>query len=170
MTMTSEEQRLADENAKKLADEKKTAEDKAAADKAAATKSTSDKAAADRAAAQDKVAAEKASAVRSASEEGAKSVAEAVKKVAEAAVAEIQKTKVAVDSGDFRFSGTPGGRFRIEGAGLSSGGTVTLNGAQLFTTEWSTQSITGNLPANATPGEVIVHIDSKTSQRGRFVR
>lgn len=103
---------------------------------------------------------------KTASVEGARSIAEAVRRVTDEAVAAIQKTEVKDQDLDFDSSGSPGGNFELIGVNLGSSGTVTLNGVQLHTTEWSTLRIRGVLPAGATAGEVIVHIDDKTSRRG----
>lgn len=128
-------------------------------DKAAADKAASEKAAADRDAAE-KAAVGKAAAAT----EAATSVAEAVKRVADAAVAEVNKVKP-VESGDFVFSGSPGGRFRIDGSGFGTNGTLTVGGVQVHATGWGSTHIEGTLPADVKSGEVVVHIDDKTTKR-----
>jgi hypothetical protein len=102
----------------------------------------------------------------SAAATGAQAVADAVKKVADDAAAAAKTAKAVAESFDFRISGTPGGRFRIEGAGFTGSGTVLLNGKQLETTEWGGELISGKLPADAKSGEVVVWIDDKTQRRG----
>lgn len=111
---------------------------------------------------------EKANAKKSAEVSGAQSVADAVKRVADAAVAAAQKSEPETTSYDFRFTGTPGGTFAIDGNNLGSSGTVLMGKTQLFTTEWSTTHIEGTLPAGMPSGEVVVHIDDKTNRRGYF--
>lgn len=111
---------------------------------------------------------EKRKATQEGSVEGARSVAEAVRKVADAAVAEIQKQPVG-QIPELIFTGTPGGRFTIYGAGnLGPSGTVKVNGADQHTREWSTSRIVGDLAAGTQPGTVEVHVDDKTVRRGEF--
>jgi hypothetical protein len=98
---------------------------------------------------------------------GAQLVADAVKRVADAAVAEIQKAPKA-PGGDFVVSGSAGGKFTIRGTGLGTNGVVKLNGVQLATQEWGSTFIQGTLPADARAGELVVHVDDKTTKRGRF--
>lgn len=134
-----------------------TPEEKAAADKAAADKSAADR-----------VAADKAAAHRDGAVEGARSVAEAVRRVADAAVAAVQNVQPAHTDREFQASGSAGGTFELNGPQgiFSSGGTVTLNGQQVHTTEWSTTRIVGRLPQGVKSGDIVVHIDDKTSRRG----
>lgn len=135
-----------------------TAEDRAADRAADAADKTADKSATERAAT------EKVGALN-----GAQSVADAVKRIADAAVAEISKTTVAAPP-ELTFSGTPGGRFRIDGSGFGTNGTVKVGGVQLNSISWSTTRIEGTMPANVSTGDVVVQIDDKTARRGRFVR
>jgi hypothetical protein len=98
---------------------------------------------------------------------GAQSVADAVKRVADAAVAEVHKTTPVAEV-EFIAHSTGKG-FELVGFGgaksFSSNGTVKLNGAQLYVREWGTTRIIGDLPADARSGEIVVHIDDKTSRR-----
>lgn len=110
--------------------------------------------------------AEQASRDASSAVVGAQAVADAVKKAADASVTAARAAKAAGPEGDFAVSGMPGGRFTIRGDGFSSGGTVLLNGKQLFTDEWGGQLIRGRLPSDAKSGEVVVWIDEKTQKRG----
>lgn len=98
---------------------------------------------------------------------GARAVAAAVSKVADAAVAEVSKTPSAALP-DIFVSGSAGGGFEVRGTGLGSSGVVTLNGQQVRTTEWSTLKIAGILPAEAKSGELVVHIDDKTTKSGQL--
>jgi len=101
--------------------------------------------------------------------DGAKAVADAVTKVANAAVAEVQKVPTVSEPADFRFSGRPGGKFSIRGEGFGTNGTLKLAGRQVETTEWGPSTIEGRLPADLPrEGDVVVHIDDKTSQRAPF--
>lgn len=125
---------------------------------------------AEKSAAEDKAAEDKAKAQHAGANEAAQSVAEAVKKVADAAVAAVQKSKVVGRQSDFTFSGTPGGRFRIDGAGFSTGGTLTVGGRPVATTGWGSTHIEGTLPADVPAGEVVVQVDEKTRQTGHFDR
>jgi hypothetical protein len=117
-----------------------------------------------------KAAADKSAATKDGAVEGAASVADAVKRVADAAVAEVQKTKVAELPGDFHFTGTPGGRFRADGQGFGSSGVIRVAGQQVQTTGWGSTHIEGTLPADVKSGEVTVHVDENTVQRGHFSR
>jgi hypothetical protein len=98
---------------------------------------------------------------------GAQAVADAVTKVAQAAV-EAAKGAQPRDAGlDFDASGSAGGQFTLDGEGFGASGTVLLSGTQqLFTREWSTTHIAGDLPADAKSGPVAVHVDDKTVKRG----
>lgn len=108
--------------------------------------------------------------------EAAQSVAEAVKRVADAAVAdaavaEVQKVKTEDDGKQYDFpavSGKAGGRFTIRGSGFGPGGSVHVGKAQAEVLSWSTQEITGRLPASVADGEIVVHVDDKVKKRGKF--
>lgn len=134
----------------------------------AAATTTASVAAGQQRAQEQKAADDRAHVARGAAAEAATSVADAVKRVADAAVAEVQKSRATGGDGDFIFSGTPGGRFRIDGpvGSFSTNGTVKLNGVQLHTRAWSSMRIEGDLPAGSQPGEVTVAIDEKTVRRG----
>lgn len=101
--------------------------------------------------------------------EGAQAVADVVKRVADAAVAEIQRVGPTKSYGDFGLvTGRPGGQFRILGSGFGPGGSVHIGKSQAHILSWSTQEITGVLPADAKDGEVVVHVDDTVKRRGQF--
>ena len=96
---------------------------------------------------------------------GAAAVAEAVKRVADAAVAEVNKVAPEKEY-DFRIVGGPGGKFRIDGAGFSTGGSVLFGGVAAKTTSWGSTKIEGAIPPGAKTGEVIVWVDPQTQFKG----
>lgn len=111
-----------------------------------------------------------AKAAHDTSVEGARSVADAVRRVADAAVAELQKRPIAGPEGNFVFSASAS-RFRIRGNGLGTNGTVKIGNQQLNVRAWGTTEIEGDMPANVPQsGEVVVHIDDKTTQRAHYTR
>ncbi len=106
---------------------------------------------------------------RAAAVTGAQAVADAVQRVADAAVAEVQKTP-SVEPQEVIVLGA-GNKFELQGEGFSHNGTVTVNGMQAETTGWGSTRIYGKFPAGApSEGEIVVHIDDKTSKRGTFKR
>lgn len=106
---------------------------------------------------------------KSAAVAGAQAVADAVRKVADAAVSAVHATELrASGPSDFVFVGSPGGKFRINGRNLGTGGVVRLNGVQLNTVGWGATNIEGTLPGGAQPGQVTVEIDSQTTQTGQY--
>lgn len=113
--------------------------------------------------ANDKAAAEVQSAAT-----GAQAVAEAVKRVADAAVAEASKVKSGAPTGDFRATGTPGGKFTLDGppGTFGASGTVLMGRTQLHTREWSSQRIIGDLPLGTKSGPIEVHLDQETVRYG----
>ena len=96
---------------------------------------------------------------------GAQTVAEAVKRVADAAVAAVQQIP-AEHVYDFKIVGTPGNKFRIDGHGFSTGGSVLFGGVAAKTTGWGSTKIEGAIPPGAKTGEVVVWVDEKTQFRG----
>lgn len=96
---------------------------------------------------------------------GAAAVAEAVKRVADAAVAEVQK--VAPEGAyDFRIVSSPGGKFRIDGAGFSTGGSVLFGKTAAHTTGWGSTKIEGDVPPDAKTGDVTIWVDPETQFHG----
>ena len=96
---------------------------------------------------------------------GAQAVADAVKRVADAAVNEV--SKIAPDKEyDFRIVASPGGKFRIDGHGFSTGGSVLFGKTAAKTTGWGATKIEGIVPEGAKTGEVVVWVDEQTQFRG----
>jgi hypothetical protein len=110
--------------------------------------------------------AEKARLEKGAAVTGAQGVADAVKKVADAAVTAARQVSVPLP--ELRIAGVAGGKFQIRGSGFGASGTVTFGGVQVKTIGWSSTEISGLLPADVKSGEVVVHVDDKTSKRGQF--
>lgn len=69
---------------------------------------------------------------------------------------------------DFIASGSPGGKFQLDGpvGTFGASGTVTLNGVQLHTREWSTQRVVGDLPAGSQSGVIEVAVSADLTRRG----
>ena len=121
--------------------------------------------AADAARSTDKVAADKTR--NDAAVEGATSVADAVKRFSDAVVADLKTKNMRPYDGDFDVatSSKAGGRIELRGEGFGTNGTLKVGGHQVKTTEWGSQHIIGNLPADVKNGDaVVVHVDEKTSQ------
>lgn len=102
---------------------------------------------------------------------GAQAVADAVAKVAQAAVNAAAGAVRTGEDLDFTVTGSPGGRFRIEGPARSFGtsGVVLFGGRQVETDGWSAEKIYGKLPADVpTNVEVLVRVDENTERKGYF--
>lgn len=69
---------------------------------------------------------------------------------------------------EFQAMGVPDGKYTLGSVNGTFGasGTVMFGGKQLPTSEWSSERIVGNLPADAISGPVDVYLDSETVRRG----
>lgn len=89
---------------------------------------------------------------------------------------------VAVMAGDvtpgvavrFKFSGTAGTPFNVDGVGFGSGGTLSVSGRLIPTTRWNDTSIKGVLPKDLKGGEIVITpMDGEVAgvvQKGTFKR
>src|SRR5688572_1846855 len=112
---------------------------------------------------------EKEQVERTAAVAGASAVADAIKRAADAAVEGARSQSGVAPLGDFRVTGSPGGRFELRansGPIFSSGGSVFVNGRRQHVDEWGADYIRGRLDADVTSGEVVVPIDEKTRRVG----
>jgi hypothetical protein len=99
--------------------------------------------------------------------QGASAVADAVKRIADEAVNAIKKVP-GEPVPDMIVDATSNGGFTIRGKGFSTNGTVTFDGQQAKTTGWGDTHIEGIVPAGVKSGEVVVHVDDRTTRKGTF--
>jgi hypothetical protein len=86
----------------------------------------------------------------------------------EQAALKAYKAEMDAANKQFVLSGAPGSAFSVDGPGLGTGGTLTVNGVVVPTTRWDDRSIRGILPVDAKPGPVVIQQTGGKTLNGKY--